>query len=164
MSRQAAALLFFGIMVAVVIQMSIVPLFLRPSFKPDLLLVIVVFIALRGTFETGIILAWSLGMVEDVFGGLYLGLCATSFLVTFLIIRSVSDRLYADSALLFVLTVAGATIASFTVNLLFILLFTASPGTAYAMISDIMPRLLVNAFSASLVSLFPGFERKADVA
>jgi len=158
MSRRAA-LLFSGLVLAsIVIQVSLLPVFIRPSFKPDLLLVIMVFIALRGSYKTGAPLAWLLGMLNDVFSGLYLGLNAATFLISFLVIKSVSDRLYADSAILFVLTVAGVTLAGFTLNLLLTVMLTTSPGIAYSMFSDILPRLLVNAFIASVVSAFPGFD------
>lgn len=162
MSRRTA-LLFSGLVIAsIVIQVSLLPVFIRPSFKPDLLLVIMVFIALRGSFKAGAPMAWLLGMINDVYSGLYLGLNAVTFLVAFLVIKSVSDRLYADSAVLFVLAVAGVTVAGFTLNLLLTVMFTASPGIAYSMLSDIFPRLLVNAFIASVVSSFPGFDRQLE--
>ena len=145
-----------------VIQVSLLPVFVRPPFKPDLLLVIMVFISLRLSFEVGAPLAWLLGMLNDVFSGLYLGLNAATFLVSFIVIKSMSDRLYADSAILFVLAVAGVTLAGFTLNLFLTVMFTASPGIAYSMLSDIFPRLLVNAFIASVVSAFPGFDGHLD--
>jgi len=43
-------------------------------------------------------------------------------------------------------------------------MFTASPGIAYSMVSDIVPRLLVNSFVASLVTLFPGFDCQQEVS
>lgn len=147
---------------ATVLQISLLPLFIRPSFKPDLLLVIMVFIALRGSFESGAPLAWILGLLNDICSGLYLGLNATSFLISFLVIKSVSDRLYADSAILFVLTVAGVTVAGITINLLMLVMFTSSPGIAYSILTDSFPRLLVNSFIASVVAAFPGFD--SDVA
>lgn len=141
-----------------VIQVSLLPVFVRSPFKPDLLLVIMVFISLRVSVEVGAPLAWLLGMLNDVFSGLYLGLNAATFLISFLIIKSMSDRLYADSAILFVLAVAGVTLVGFTLNLLLMVMFTGSPGIAYSMLSDIFPRLLVNAFIASIVTAFPGFD------
>ena len=162
MSRRAA--LFFSCLVltALVFQVALLPVFVRAPFKPDLLLVIMVFIALRGSFETGAPLAWLLGMLDDVCSGVFLGLNAASFLISFFVIKSVSDRLYADSAILFVLTVVGVTVASFTLNLLLMVLFTATPGIAYSMFSDSIPRILVNAFVASLVSAFPGFDANLE--
>lgn len=158
MSRRAALLFSFLVLASIVIQVSLLPVFVRPSFKPDLLLVIMAFIALRVSFEVGAPLAWLLGMFVDVCSGLYLGLNAATFLILFLVIKSVSDRLYADSAILFVLTVAGVTLAVCTLNLLLIIMFTATPGIAYSMFSDVFPRLLVNAFVASIVTVFPGFD------
>ncbi|MBC7963694.1 MAG: rod shape-determining protein MreD [Steroidobacteraceae bacterium] len=162
MSRRAILLFSCLVMAALVLQVAVFPVFLRPSFKPDLLLVIMVFMTLRASFEVGAPLAWLLGLFNDVFSGLYLGLNAITFLIVFLFIRSVSDRLYADSALLFVLAVAGVTIAGFTLNLLLLVMLTTSPGIVYSMVSDIVPRLLVNAFAASLVTLFPGFDRQLE--
>ena len=121
-----------------------------------------VFIALRCSFTAGAPLAWLLGMLEDSFSGLYLGLNAVTFLISYLIIKSVSDRLYVDSSTLFVMTVAGVTLAGFTLNLLLIVMFTASPGIAYSMLSDLFPRLLVNAFVASIVTAFPGFDEQVE--
>ena len=158
MSRRASLLLFCLVLASIIAQVSLVPVFVIPPFKPDLLLVIMVFLALRASFQTGAPLAWLLGLLNDVFSGLYLGLNAVTFLISFLVIKSVSERLYADSAILFVLTVAGVTLAGFTLNLLLLLLFTSSPGIAYSMLSDIFPRLLVNAFIASIVTAFPGFD------
>jgi rod shape-determining protein MreD len=99
-------------------------------------------------------------MLNDVCSGLYLGLNAATFLISFLFIKSVSGRLYADSAFLFVLTVIGVTLINFTLNLILIALFTASSGIIYSMFSDLFPRLLVNAFIASLVTAFPGFDEQ----
>lgn len=164
MNRRAALLFICVVLASIAIQVSLLPVFLRPPFKPDLLLIITVFIALRGSFETGAPLAWLLGLFDDVFSGLFLGLNAATFLISFLVIKSISDRLYADSAILFVLTVAGVTLAGFTLNLLLTIMFTTSPGIAYSMLSDIFPRLLVNAFVASLVSAFPGFERQLETS
>jgi rod shape-determining protein MreD len=158
MNRRATLLFFCLIIASIVIQVSLLPVFIRPPFKPDLLLIIMVYISLRGPFGAGAIMATLLGIANDVFSGLYLGLNAVTFLISFLVIRSVSDRLYADSAILFVLTVAGVTLAGFTMNLLLLITFTSSPGIAYSMLSDIFPRLLVNAFIASLISVFPVFE------
>lgn len=164
MSKRAALLLLCLVVTAMVVQVSLLPVFVRPAFKPDLLLVIMVFIALRSSFEIGAPLAWIFGMLDDACSGLYLGLNAAAFLISFFVIRSVSDRLYADSAILFILTVIGVTMASFTLNLLLIVLFTASPGIAYSMFSDIFPRILVNAFVASLVTVFPGFDSNVEPA
>ncbi|HIJ87057.1 MAG TPA: rod shape-determining protein MreD [Desulfuromonadales bacterium] len=158
MNRRGVLLLLCIVVASIVIQVSLLPVFIRPSFKPDLLLVIMVFIALRGSVESGAPLAWILGLLNDVCSGLFLGLNAATYLISFLIIKSISDRLYAESAFLFVLTVVGVTFVNFTLNLLLIALFTTSPGVVYSMFSEFFPRLLVNAFVASLVTACLGFD------
>lgn len=164
MSRRATILLSCLILASIVCQVSLFPVFIIKPFKPDLLLVIMVFLTLRAPFQVGAPMAWLLGMLNDIFGGLYLGLNAAAFLISFLVIKSISDRLYADSAILFILTVAGVTVAVFTMSLLLLVMFTASPGIAYSMFSDLFPRLLVNAFVASIVSAFHGFDCSLESA
>src|ERR1039457_455594 len=151
--------LFFVIIVviAVVVQTSVLPVYLENFFRPDLLLIIMVFLALRGSFEAGIPLSWSLGLLKDVFSGLYLGLNAFTFLVIFLIIKSIAERLYAESGFLFVLTVVVATLICVTGNFLLLLMFTKTQGIAYTMGLNIVPLLLINAFAASLIALLPNF-------
>jgi rod shape-determining protein MreD len=160
MSKRAALLLFCTIISSIVVQVSLLPIFIHTSFKPDLLLVVMVFMALRGSSEVGAPLAWMLGMLNDVCSGLFLGLNATTFLISFLIIKSVSDRLYAESAFLFVLTVIGVTFVNFALSLILITMFTTSHGIVYSMLSGLFPLLLVNAFVASIVTVFPGFDEQ----
>jgi len=151
-----------AIAAALVLQSTVLPIFLASSFKPDLLLVLMVFIALRGSFHEGLPLAWLLGLFKDVFSGLYLGLNAFSFVVIFLTIKSVSERLYAESGTLFVISVGLASLACFSLNLLLLILFTSTPGIAYSMGADLIPHLLVTSFAASLAPLLPWFERPLD--
>lgn len=164
MNRRNALLLGCAVASAVVLQAAVLPVHVATPFKPDLLLIIMVYLALRGSFELGTPLAWSLGLLKDVFSGLYLGLNAFSFLLVFLVIKSVADRLYAESGFLFVVTVVAATLVSVTVNLLLLLMFTQTPGIAYSIFADLIPHLLVNAFTASLVALLPTFSRDQEVS
>lgn len=164
MSRRATILLFCLTLASIICQVSLFPVFFYKPFTPDLMLVIMVFLALRASFKVGAPMAWLLGMLDDIFGGLYLGLNAAAFLISFLVIKSISDRLYADSAILFILTVAGVTVVVFTMSLLLLVMFTASPGIAYSMLSDLLPRLLVNAFVASAVTAFQGFDCSLESA
>jgi rod shape-determining protein MreD len=145
------------IVLVVVLQNSILPVFISSHFKPDLLLIVTVFVALRDSFEKGAPLAWSLGLIKDVFSGLYLGLNAFIFLMLFLVIKSSSDRLYAESGELFIVTVTLASLASVVSAMLLSLMFTAAPGVAYSMLFSLIPHTAMNAFCASLVTLFPLF-------
>jgi rod shape-determining protein MreD len=164
MSRRTALIFFLATLAAVVLQASLLPLYVVELFKPDLLLIIMVVLALRLPYGLGMPLAWLLGMVKDVFSGLYLGLNGFTFLIIFLLIKSVADRLYAESGLLFVITVCGATLVCVCINLLLLVMFTDSHNLLYPMASGLVPHLLVNAFSASLVALLPLFSSGGEVA
>ena len=154
----------FSIIVAsVVLQTSVLPVHLSSPFKPDLLLIAMVFVALRGSLGTGALLAWGLGMIKDVFSGLYLGLNAFSFLIIFLVIKSISDLLYAESGELFVVTVSAATLAFVTVNLILLVMLTSTPGISFSMAAGLIPHLMANAFAASLVALLPVFSSPQEV-
>jgi rod shape-determining protein MreD len=157
MNRLASLLFAFIVLSAVVLQTSVLPVYLENAFRPDLLLIIMVFVALRGSIEAGIPLSWTLGLLKDVFSGLYLGLNAFTFLLIFLLIKSVSERLYAESGFLFVITVAVATLISVSADFLLLLMFTTTQGIAYTIGVTIFPHLLVNAFAASMITLLPTF-------
>jgi rod shape-determining protein MreD len=161
MIRNSTAL--FALVLAVVLQTSVLPFHLAAPFKPDLLLVAMVYLALRGPVAPGSFLAWGLGLVKDVFSGLYLGLNAFTFLIIFLVIKSISDLLYAESGELFVVTVSAATLACVTADLILLLMLTSTPGIGYSMITGLLPHLLANAFAASLVTLLPVFSSPQEV-
>lgn len=161
MIRNTSAL--FALVMAVILQSSVLPVHVTGYFKPDLLLVGMVFLALRGPVAPGALLAWSMGLIKDVFSGLYLGLNAFSFLVIFLTIKSISDLLYAESGELFVVTVSAATLACVTANLILLLMLTSTPGISYSILAGLLPHLLANAFAASLVTLLPIFSSPQEV-
>lgn len=154
---------FFLLVMAVVLQTSVLPVHLASPFKPDLLLVAMVYLALRGPVASGAFLSWTLGLIKDVFSGLYLGLNAFSFLIIFLVIKSISDLLYAESGELFVVTVSAATLACVVADLILLLMLTSTPGISYSMTAGFLPHLLANAFAASLVSLLPVFSSPQEV-
>ena len=78
MNRRATLLFLSIVLASIVLQVSLLPVFIIPPFKPDLLLVIMVFIALRSSFKVGAPVAWLLGLLDDVVSGLYLGLNAAT--------------------------------------------------------------------------------------
>lgn len=151
-----------AIAAALVLQTSVLPFHIMTAFKPDLLLIVMVYLALRESLEFGAPLAWGIGLLKDVFSGLYLGLNAFSFLVIFVVIKQLSDRLYAESASVFVVAVSAATLACVSANLILLLMFTATPGIVYSVGTGLVPHLLANAFAASLCGLFPVFTHYPD--
>ena len=163
MSRKEALLLIAAIVVAVILQAAILPVYIVDYFKPDLLLIIMVYLALYSSYKLGTPLAWLLGLLRDTFSGMYLGLNAFTFLVTFLIIKNIADRLY-SSRFLFVTTVLVATLISRSIDLLLLFMFTKTPSIAYTILAGMIPHVMVTCFAASLAALLPGFNREVKSA
>ncbi len=141
----------------ILIQVSVLPQYIMPAFKPDLLLILMVYLALRTPIETSLPSSYLLGMLKDCIGGIYLGLNAFSFLAVYIFIKSVSDRLYVRSGLLFVITVSLATAVTLSINLLLLAVFSQAHGVVTSVFGSIVPHILVNAFVASLLAAMPVF-------
>jgi rod shape-determining protein MreD len=148
------AALVFGI---VLLETSVLPHYLIPLFKPDLLLILMVFLTLRSPLSTSLPAAYGLGLLKDCLSGLYLGLNAFSFLIVYLVLKLLSDRLYVQNALLLVFTVTASTLATMVLNILLLTIFSEASGMFPLFIHSLIPHLLMNAFMASLVAVFPEF-------
>lgn len=146
------AALILGI---VLLETSVLPHYLTPLFKPDLLLIMMVFLALRTPLATSLPAAYGLGLLKDCLSGLYLGLNAFSFLVVYLVLKLLSDRLYVQNALLLVITVTAATLATMILNILLLTIFSEASGMFSLFMNSLIPHLLMNAFVASLIAVFP---------
>lgn len=143
----------------VLLQTSVLPQYLLALYKPDLLLILMVFLALRAPVSTSLPAAYGLGLLKDCLSGLYLGLNAFSFLLVYLVLKALSDRLYVQNALLLVLTVSLSTFATMLINALLLSIFSEAAGIFSSLMTALIPHLLINAFVASLVAALPEFGR-----
>lgn len=143
------------VVVLVVLQTSVLPHYLISLYKPDLLLILMVVLALRAPFGVSLPAAYGLGLLKDCLSGIYLGLNAFSFLVVYLILKLLSDRLYVQNAFLLVLTVTVSSVAVMFINLLLLVIFSEGTGLFASLMSALLPHLLMNAFAASLVAVVP---------
>lgn len=139
------------------LQTSVLPHYLATPYKPDLFLVFMVYLALRAPVSTSLPAAYGLGLFKDSLGGIYLGLNGFSFLVIYLVLKALSDRLYVRSAVLFVLTVAIATVSVMVINLALLSVFSQGGALLSSMLGALAPHLLINAFIASLIAAFPAY-------
>ncbi len=78
--------------------------------KPDLLLVVVVFIALLGGSAPAAKMGFVLGLAEDIFAGKYLGLHALSKAAIGYLVGLGENKIYKENVLVPVLGVMSATI------------------------------------------------------
>lgn len=150
------------IILAAVLQTSVLPHYLISAYKPDLLLVIMVYLALRAPNNATAFTAYFLGFLKDVLGGIYLGLNGFSFLFFYLLLKAVSDRLYVQSVILYVLTVAAATAITTLTNMLLLIIFSQGENLITSAITSLLPHLLMNIFVASLITAMPRYFAPLD--
>lgn len=140
----------------VLLETSVLPHYLMAPYKPDLLLILMVFQALRSPVSSSLPAAYGLGLLKDCLSGMYLGLNAFSFLLVYLVLKLVSDRLYVQNSVLLVLTVSVSTIAVMFCNVFLLLLFSEGSGILSSLLKSLIPHLLMNAFVASLLATVSG--------
>ncbi|AAR35456.1 rod shape-determining protein MreD [Geobacter sulfurreducens] len=157
-------LIWYAILVfaAIILQVSVIPTHIADPFKPNLLILFVVFMGLREELGWGV-LAFVLGLLHDSFSGLYLGLNAFSYLVIFLLFSLVAGRLYTDRRSLMILGTFSATMVSGLFSLLLLLLFSSSHGIYASLLEGLVPQSLVNALVASIVFTFTPLARLGDI-
>jgi len=145
-----------GLLAAVVLlQMTLLPRYLQDPFQPNLLLVLVVYLGLKFPHRLGGLAAFSLGILQDSFSGIYLGLHGFSYLCIYTLLSEMADRLYTDNRSLFVLVVFLASLGSALLNLLMLAIFSVSNGLYASLLPALIPQALVNALVASLFASFP---------
>lgn len=98
MNRVLIYLLLGGI--AIVLQSALLAHFLPHGFKPDLILILVIYLGLHERTWRGAALVYGLGWAYDVFAGNFPGLHGFVLLGIFLSVRAIVSRVNAESSLL----------------------------------------------------------------
>ncbi len=121
-----------------VLQVTLFPSLSAGYVKPELLLILVVYLSLHEGFAVGSALAYGLGLLQDVYAGSDLGLYGLAFLATFLAGRSLAARLNTESTLLLLLMVAAGSLLQGLV-LVFALGILADSGIAWLVVLRQLP-------------------------
>jgi rod shape-determining protein MreD len=143
------------LLAALLLQMTLLPRYLLDPFQPNLLIILVVYYGLKMPHRFGGLAAFALGVLQDSFCGIYLGLHGFSYLCIYTFLSDMAGRLYTDNRLLFVLLVFVATVASALLNLLMLAIFSVSKGLYSTLLPALIPQALVNALIASIIFNFP---------
>lgn len=142
-----------GVVVAAcILQMTLLPRYLLDPFQPNLLIILVVYLGLKAPHRMAGVAAFALGLLQDSFSGIYLGLHAFSYLCIYTLLSGLADRLYTDNRALFVLVVFVGTMVNALLNLLMLTVFSVSEGLYASLLPALLPQALVNALVASLFS------------
>ncbi|TGU72630.1 rod shape-determining protein MreD [Geomonas terrae] len=140
------------VVAACLLQMTLLPRYLQDPFQPNLIIILVVYLGLKLPHRYSGVAVLLLGLLQDSFSGIYLGLHAFSYLCIYTLLSELADRLYTDNRVLFVLVVFIATLVSALLNLLMLLVFSVSNGLYASLLPALLPQALINALVASLVS------------
>jgi rod shape-determining protein MreD len=148
--------LFFSLLCGLVfmlLQTTIFPRFLPPELRPNLLLILVIYLALSESFLRAAFLTLLLGALQDVFCGSTLGLYVTVQLAVFLLIRLFSGRLNVESRLLLLGLVGAGTILQ-TFLLGFLLITFAEAGSVFWILLHDLPTQILSNLLAGWLLLF----------
>jgi len=144
----------FGGLIFMLLQTTIFPRFLPPEMRPNLLLILIIYLGLSESFLRAAFLTLLLGALQDVFCGSTFGLYATVQLSVFLLIRLFSERLNVESRRLLLSLIAACTILQ-TALLGFLLTTFAEAGPVlWVLLSDLPWQILANLLSGWLLLLF----------
>lgn len=150
------------LLLIILLQVSILPTYLEDSFKPNLIIILVCFVALRGenTF-TGAFAAYFSGLINGVFSGLYFGLSGISCLLIYLFVRKISVQLYTENNQLMVVAVFLASLSDPLISLILITLLSAGSGIYGSIFVNLIPQAVSTSLLAALVTpAYSFFQRR----
>ena len=130
------------------LQSSLLPLLLPAGLRPNLLLILILYLGLSEHFSRAVLVTLLLGGLQDSFSGTSLGLYVTVDLAVLLLVRLLSEHLNAESPALLLLLITGGTLAQ---NLLVggCLMIFADAGSVLAILLPALPQqLLANLLAA----------------
>ncbi len=136
------------LVLSLVLQTAFFPEHFADPFKPDLLIIFVVYMGFRERIRLGGISSFLLGLVQDSLSGHYFGLNGFSFLLIFILLKAVSHRFYTDSRWLMVFGVFLASIMNGLVAILLLAVFSVADGTYATVFSSMLQHSVMNAFLA----------------
>ena len=150
MSRTMIYLAMAGI--AVVLQTVAFPVLLHGYYKPDLLLILVVYLGLHEEPRRGGLLVYLLGWAYDGVAGGFPGLNGFVLFGIFLAVRGIVSRVNTESSPLLLLLVIAGTVLQF-VMMAFALDFFSLTTRVWPQMAWQMPVQLLLNFIAALVLL-----------
>jgi len=144
--------LFIG-MFCVLLQSSFFPVLLPAGLRPNLLLILVLYLGLSEGLGRAILVTLLLGGIQDSFSGTSLGLYTSVNLTIVLLVRLLSEQLNAESPPLLLLLIAGGTVLQ---GLLvgFCLTTFADAGPVMQLLLAALPTQLVVNLLAGALMLF----------
>jgi rod shape-determining protein MreD len=136
-------LLYLGLAwLALLLQTVLLPPLFPGGVKPDLLLLLTIWIGLRETPWQGGALVYGLGWLYDAYAGVYPGLHGFVLLTIFLVVCGMATRLNTESLPLLWCLVGGGTLLQGALTL-FALQFFADAGSFWRVVLNCLPAQLL---------------------
>lgn len=146
MNRSVIYLLLAGM--AVVVQTVLLPQLLPAGTKPDLLLILVVYMGLHEGPLRGGLLVYLMGWAYDGVAGAFPGLHGFVLLAIFLGVRGIVTRVNTESAVLLLLLVAAGTVLQVGMTTFSLDFFSGTAGVWPQMFWQLPAQLLLNTIAA----------------
>lgn len=147
------SLIYFALAgVAAVLQTVLMPLLLQGDYKPDLVLLLVVYLGLHEGPWRGGLIVYLMGWFFDGVGGAFPGLNGFVLLAIFLAVRGIVTRVNTESSILLLLLVMAGTILQ-AFLLAFALDFFRQDISVSSLIALQLPVQLLLNFVAAVVFL-----------
>ena len=145
-------LLYLGLAwLALLLQAVLLPPLFPGGVKPDLLLLLTIWIGLRETPWKGGALVYGLGWLYDAYAGVYPGLHGFVLLTIFLAVCGMATRLNTESLPLLWCLVGGGTLLQAALTV-FALQFFADAGSFWIVVLNCLPaQLLFNLLAGYLL-------------
>lgn len=146
----------------ILLQVSLLPTYLDNSFKPNLIIILVCFLALRlENTLSGALAAYFSGLINGVFSGLYFGLSGISCLLIYLLLRKISAQLYTESNHLMIVAVFVASVADPLVSLILIILLASGSGVYSPIFVNMIQQAVATSMLAAIIfSAYSLFQRR----
>lgn len=144
------------VMVGIICQYVLIPAHIADPFKPNLLIILVVYIGFRSDFRVGALSSFFLGLLHDSLSGTNFGLSGFTFLFIFFLYHEIAGRLYTWSRLLMMFGAFLASVIHAMLSLILLLLFSSSAGVYASILQSLLLQGLINAvLSACLFNVIP---------
>ena len=133
------------------LQSGILPLFLSPDWRPNLILILILYLGLSENLLRALVAGSLLGAIQDSFCGPSLGLYVSVYLIIVLVTRLVSEQLNVESLPLLMLVIAGGTLLQNLLVGFYLTVFAEAAPVLHILIPAIPKQLLANMLSAALL-------------
>ncbi len=156
--RRVILCALFGL-VGLLIQTAVFPRILPFQLKPDLILILIVYLGISQKYGFCGLFAFSIGLLYDVFAGSAFGLHGMILLLVVLIIRSTIGFFNAENPFLLLFLVACGT--ALQASLLVLLGTFAEAGALWQIVLKHLPgQLVANIVAAALLMLIATYLQK----